>query len=126
MLMEIMASANRRNREDGVTGMLAFDDHNFIQVLEGAREKVWAIFLKILHDERHADVTLVEFRETTERLYEDWSMGLACRAPNAPPLFADYRDNEGRLKLWELNAETILSIITPMVVASYETLGSRV
>jgi hypothetical protein len=124
-LTDILACANRRNREDGVTGVLAFDDHNFIQVLEGEREKVWAIFLKILGDRRHTDVTLVEFSETSERLFENWSMGLACRAPDAPLLFADYRDQEGRLRLNELNAEIILGLVTRMAAASYETLGNR-
>jgi hypothetical protein len=124
-LMNILACANRRNRQDGVTGVLAFDEHTFIQVLEGEREAVWAIFLKILGDERHADVTLVEFRETSERMFENWSMGLACPAPDAPPLFAQQRDSEGRLKLAELDAETILGIVTRMAVASYETLGNR-
>lgn len=89
-LTDILTVAREINRQKNVTGALAYDGEYFMQALEGEREDVWELFVKIFTDKRHADVTLVEFVEVPERLFGNWYMALGTRTPETELLFATY------------------------------------
>ncbi len=55
-LTELAQQASLRNTELNVTGVLLFDGKEFLQVLEGPVTAVNAVYERIRHDERHADV----------------------------------------------------------------------
>lgn len=48
-----------RNRDRDITGMLVFDGQYFMQVLEGPRQKVTALYELIQTDPRHEEVVTV-------------------------------------------------------------------
>jgi len=70
----IIRQAQLRNREDGVTGVLCFDNGSFFQALEGERVAVEALYDRILEDDRHQDIWLLWKRPVAERLFDKWSM----------------------------------------------------
>jgi len=76
-LNEIMDAANRNNERHGITGALLFDTLWFVQILEGERETVSATFRRIMVDERHDAVTLMDVRPVEKRLFGNWWMGLS-------------------------------------------------
>lgn len=63
------------NANRGITGMLCFSEGLFIQVLEGGREPVNALYKRIVTDPRHSDVTLLVYDEVSERRFASWTMG---------------------------------------------------
>jgi hypothetical protein len=74
---ELLIKAQINNHFKDVTGMLLFDVDSFVQVLEGPKETVMALYEKIEHDPRHTQCTSLVDRQITQRDFGDWSMGLA-------------------------------------------------
>ena len=70
----ILAASRRNNDLVGVTGALMFNSGFFVQVLEGDQRAVEATFERIQQDERHGDVTLLEFVPAAIRAFGNWSM----------------------------------------------------
>jgi hypothetical protein len=77
MLDEIVQESREHNPEHGITGMLCsyVDGNSFLQVLEGGREEVNRLYNKIVCDERHTDVVLLDYEEISERRFANWRMG---------------------------------------------------
>jgi hypothetical protein len=72
---QLAGDAAERNRELGVTGMLMSSGGIFYQVLEGPREAVNTLFLKIAADTRHKDVLVLNAQEDIEdRQFPSWAM----------------------------------------------------
>ena len=74
-LLEILANSRARNAALGVTGMLLYDDGNFMQVLEGSPPAVDAIYASIERDARHYALIKILEENTEGRSFPDWSMG---------------------------------------------------
>ncbi len=71
----ILNKAAKNNPSRGLTGFLAFDENNFIQVLEGGDSMVNLLFGSICRDTRHHGVHLISFREIEERQFPHFAMG---------------------------------------------------
>ena len=76
-VMDILATAWRKNRQRELTGALLFSDGCFAQVLEGPREALEETFEIIECDPRHSDVTILHFHPVEERSFAGWSMAFA-------------------------------------------------
>lgn len=87
-LNKIMDASNENNERDGITGALIFDTLWFVQILEGDRDKVSATLRRLMSDERHDAVTIMDCREVTERRFGNWWMGLAMLRGNAAETYA--------------------------------------
>jgi hypothetical protein len=74
-LLELLERAREINRERHVTGLLLYQGGHFVQILEGERETVRALFAHIAHDPRHFHVTELFEQELEQRHYAEWSMG---------------------------------------------------
>lgn len=74
---EILEPSRARNVEHGITGVLCTypDGGVFLQVLEGARKEVNALYGNIVRDPRHRDVTLLGYTEIEQRRFSGWRMG---------------------------------------------------
>ncbi len=70
----ILETAQKHNRAQGLTGVLCQGQGMFVQVLEGERDKVNRLYARILRDDRHHDVQLLQFEEISERRYAQWAM----------------------------------------------------
>ena len=76
-LRELLIKARINNHFKDVTGMLLVDDDSFLQVLEGPKEAVMALYRKIERDPRHTQCITVAERPIPQRDFGGWSMGLA-------------------------------------------------
>lgn len=70
----IVLSAMRKNRVLEITGVLWFDEHNFVQVLEGNAERVSDLYREIERDDRHNRVTLLSAQHVEVRHFARFSM----------------------------------------------------
>lgn len=75
LVTSIMAQARIHNPPQGITGILCYSGDMFIQVLEGGRAAVNALYAHILRDARHCDVHILQYEEITERRFGGWTMG---------------------------------------------------
>lgn len=71
---DILATAGSRNAEMGVTGILFRSEHSFLEVLEGEEDSVDALMELIRADDRHQITSEWPKRQSTERLFSDWTM----------------------------------------------------
>jgi hypothetical protein len=74
-LLTILRQSKARNPEHGITGVLCFSEGIFLQVLEGGRSAVNALYNRIAADPRHTQVELLSYQEIGERRFAGWSMG---------------------------------------------------
>lgn len=91
-LVAILKKSKANNAEVGVTGVLCFSSGIFLQVLEGGRLQVSALYNKIATDPRHHDVVLLSYEEVEERRFAGWSMGRANLARLNPALVMKYSE----------------------------------
>ncbi|MFO1328789.1 MAG: BLUF domain-containing protein [Rubrivivax sp.] len=73
----ILRQSRTHNPPLGVTGVLCVCPASriFLQVLEGGRSAVNALYHRIAADRRHTDVELLSYEEIVERRFAGWSMG---------------------------------------------------
>lgn len=76
VVQSILAQSRKNNPEAGITGVLCVCHAEvFLQVLEGARDEVNRLYTKLVCDQRHTDVTILDYAEITERRFFSWKMG---------------------------------------------------
>lgn len=73
-LYDLLKAARKNNQENGITGMLIYEDGCFMQTFEGEAEKVKALYENIKRDKRHSGIITLVQTEITERSFSDWSM----------------------------------------------------
>lgn len=73
-LSDILAVSRERNRVDGVTGVILYQEGSFAQVLEGPEDAVRACFARIEKDRRHSGCTVILEEKADARLFENWDM----------------------------------------------------
>lgn len=71
-LMRLLESARAFNQQNGITGILLYDNQQFGQIIEGERANVMKGWKRIQDDKRHHRVELLEIREITEPSFPDW------------------------------------------------------
>jgi hypothetical protein len=74
-LTQILKQSRANNARSGVTGLLCTSGDLFLQVLEGGRPAVNALYARLVTDPRHAAVTLLAYDEISERRFAVWAMG---------------------------------------------------
>lgn len=75
-LTDLLHAARKFNKVNNITGMLLYNEGEFIQILEGDELTVGALFEKIQMDDRHTEVNPLFFREKEKRNFSDWAMGI--------------------------------------------------
>jgi len=73
-ITDILTTAHKYNAINKITGCLLYHNREFIQILEGEKEKVESLFSVIYQDDRHTDVILLAEGEKEERVFNDFSM----------------------------------------------------
>lgn len=84
----ILDEAITRNSRCGITGLLAYDDFHFMQILEGTEVAVNNLYLGLAADPRHHDVRLILYQQIEERRFSEWAMALA-KLPDVPGRYID-------------------------------------
>ncbi len=91
-LLAILKQSKAGNATAGITGVLCFSGGIFLQVLEGGRMPVNALYNRIASDPRHRDVVLLTYQEIGERRFAGWSMGQVNLARLNPALLLKYSE----------------------------------
>jgi len=91
-LNAIMRKSTANNPSVGVTGVLCFSGEVFLQVLEGGRSQVSALYNRIAADPRHHDVVLLSYEEIAERRFAGWAMGQVNMKMLNPALLLKYSE----------------------------------
>jgi hypothetical protein len=73
-LSNLLLDSRRANQRDDITGALIARHDLYLQLLEGPRAKVEAVYRRIIDDDRHVDVTKLVEREVETRLFPGWAM----------------------------------------------------
>jgi hypothetical protein len=72
----ILKTSRTNNAAFGVTGALFLHDDMFVQQLEGETATIDALYERIVQDERHREVTIIDTADIPRRRFESWSMGM--------------------------------------------------
>ncbi|MGM8900635.1 BLUF domain-containing protein [Psychrobacter sp. 1Y4] len=70
----ILEQAQQNNERNGITGALVFNHNYFLQSIEGARPVINGLLRKLVQDERHHSLQVIECREVEQRHWSKWSM----------------------------------------------------
>ncbi len=73
-ISDILAKARDFNSKNDITGCLLFHNNQFIQVLEGDKNIITDLLLKIGKDERHFNIIKLAEAEKDERTFKGWTM----------------------------------------------------
>lgn len=88
--VEIIKVSKRNNPQLGITGVLCFVNGFFIQQIEGDRMAVNTLYRRIMMDDRHRELVIVEMADIIRRRFSTWSMGLLTDKEECHPIFLKY------------------------------------
>ncbi len=74
-LLDILEKSIKQNEASHITGLLLYSGGNFIQLLEGPKESVEALFTKICRDRRHTNIIRLLSEYSDKRDFPDMKMG---------------------------------------------------
>ena len=93
----ILRSAQKHNAASGITGVLCQGRSVYLQVLEGERSHVDALYQRIALDQRHQNLVLRQQEDIARRRYGKWAMAHVdmalldhAEAAQQPPAFDPY------------------------------------
>ncbi len=115
----LVGQAAARNRERDITGLLIADGDVFLQVLEGERAALSALFQTISRDPRHANVVLVDVEEIAASSFPNWGMGQLSDTTRARQLWSSAH---GAFEPREMSARQIRDFVRSV---SFELLGRQ-
>ena len=116
-LVTILRQSTANNPGVGVTGVLCFAAGIFLQVLEGGRTQVSALYNKIARDPRHHDVVQLSFEEVDERSFAGWSMGRANLSRLNPALVMKYSET-ATLDPYSVSGKVSMAMFNEMVASA--------
>ncbi|AKQ40873.2 BLUF domain-containing protein [Aurantiacibacter atlanticus] len=72
----ILATAQRRNESQEITGFLLYNGRNFLQLVEGDEARLLNLCARLANDPRHTGMVITSNIAIEERAYPDWTMNL--------------------------------------------------
>jgi hypothetical protein len=73
-LMNLLEDAVHKNKRNGITGVLFYDNCIFGQIVEGYPQHVELIWKAINADPRHSEVQVLDINTLQKRRFSNWSM----------------------------------------------------
>ena len=116
-LASILKKSKANNPGVGVTGVLCFSGGIFLQVLEGGRSPVSALYNRIANDPRHHDVVLLSYEEIGERSFASWSMGQVNLNRLNPGLLLKYSERP-ELDPYAVSGQVSLALFNELVATA--------
>ena len=80
----LLENSRVSNKKLEITGVLCQGTGIYMQVLEGERSAINALYSRIIADTRHHQVELLSFEEVDQRRYGQWSMALVQLSVDDP------------------------------------------
>lgn len=113
----LMKTSRAHNAAAGITGVLVFSDGVFLQLLEGGRGAVSALYNRISRDPRHHDVVLLAYDEVDERRFAGWSMGQANLSRLNPGILLKYSER-AVLDPYALSSKATLALFEELIATA--------
>ena len=92
IIESILQQSRSHNPALGITGILCHGGDVYMQALEGGREAVNALYMKIVRDTLHREVMLLHYAEVPERHFAGWTMGQVNLSKVNPSMLLKYSD----------------------------------
>lgn len=73
-LNDIAEGANKLNKIDNITGILCYGNGYFFQYVEGSEQALTNLKNRLLLDDRHKDLKILDFSAIDERHFKGWSL----------------------------------------------------
>lgn len=106
----ILQVARNNNSKHGITGLLCFNNKYFLQCLEGPRRIINETYEKIINDDRHKELVILDYNEIACRDFTDWAMGYVPMSQIHNTLSLKYaRSNE--FSPYEISGESALKML---------------
>ncbi len=102
-LETILRASRENNSKKGITGILCYDPAFFLQCLEGSREMVNELYATIAADERHKNVTILEYADVEERLFGNWCMAFISASTIKKEILDSFSKGKGNFNPFALN-----------------------
>lgn len=108
---QLMEKARADNEVNGITGCLLYCNGGFIQIIEGEKKHILALFEKIKLDKRHTDVHLFSDHDITERTFDSWGMPYLISNENTVSKVEIEHFKNNVLVLSELSSQTNVTVL---------------
>ena len=81
-LADLLRQARSHNQAHRLTGVLLYaaDTREFVQVIEGPRDEIAALYARIARDPRHKHAFVLHEGPAQGRMFPDWRMGFVPAA----------------------------------------------
>jgi hypothetical protein len=117
IIESILQSSRQHNPAMGITGVLCHGGDVYMQVLEGGRDAVNALYNTIVRDGRHHDIALLHYEEVSERRFSGWTMGQVNLAKVNPSLLLKYGER-AELNPFTTSAQATMSLLEDFIAAA--------
>lgn len=117
VIESILAQSRNKNPALGITGVLCHGGDVFMQVLEGGRAPVNALYNKIAGDSRHREVVLLHYEEIHERRFGGWTMGQVNLAKINPSTLLKYLEKP-ELDPFAVSGRASLALVEELIATA--------
>lgn len=73
-LSALLDRVRQNNAQRDITGLLVYHRGEFMQLLEGAKDDIFALYKKVAQDARHSQVNLMWSGPIERRAFAEWQM----------------------------------------------------
>lgn len=94
-VFSILKASWKKNRQNGIGGILLYDKTFFIQLLNGPVDKVDRIFERIVEDNRHHTIQLIGTRLSKNQEFHEWNMGFLPKSEMISNIIKSHSVEEG-------------------------------
>jgi hypothetical protein len=108
-LYTLAQTAQARNRAEGITGVVIYDEGQFFQWLEGPEDGLARVWDSVSRDPRHTDIEVLGKEPTKTRFFGGWDMKVSSRSAGAPRSAATTKAADG-------SRSPVLALVKAMVV----------
>lgn len=113
----VLASSRQHNPALGITGILCWGGDIFMQVIEGGRDTVNALYADIVRDPRHRDVVLLHYEEVTERRFAGWTMGQVNLGKVNPSIVLKYSEKP-QLDPYSVSGKVSMALLEELIATA--------
>jgi hypothetical protein len=113
----IMQQSRVHNPAQGITGILCYGGDVYMQVLEGGRSPVNALYNRIVTDARHQQVMLLHYEEVGERRFAGWTMGQVNLAKVNPSTLLKYLEKP-ELDPFAVSGKASLALLEELIATA--------
>jgi len=110
----LLTEIRGKNAQQNVTGLLLYNDLNFIQVIEGTKETIHKVFNSIEQDSRHTNVVKLLEEPIKKRAFPDWYMGyrkLSEEQSSSIPGFSNFLNGEDQEKIIQDSTQQVMYLL---------------